>query len=74
MTVCLFVCVCVCIFVCIRNVLDNPHEEHYKKIKTTNKSFSRKVWQHSQAKEFMLSSGWTLVSLCRWSFDGAVEW
>ncbi|KAL3881002.1 hypothetical protein ACJMK2_033203 [Sinanodonta woodiana] len=51
-----------------RNVLDNPTEEKYKSVKINNKSFVEKVWQFSEAQQFLIAAGWSevdgLVILC----------
>ena len=44
-----------------RNAIEHPGEEHYRHLHTTNKTFSTKVWRHSNAREFMLSVGWVLL-------------
>lgn len=40
------------------NIVKSPTDEKYRKVKKQNKSFSSKVWQLPEAKEFLFSWGW----------------
>lgn len=43
-----------------RNVEQNPEEEKYRRLKTTNKTFNGDVWRHDAAQELLLLTGWEL--------------
>lgn len=49
------------LFLCFRNILEDPIEDTYRRIRITSSRFKHQVWQYNNAQFFFLSCGWMEV-------------